>query len=81
MPAPTPMKSVLAPALLALGLGLAGCQSAGVRARNAELGTGPRFDEKGTFTDRPSVTIPLWNSEGIKDRPLAVTPSRDRTMD
>ncbi len=70
------MKSVLALSLFALGLGLAGCQSAGVRARNAELKTGPRFDEEGKFTDEPAVTIPLWSSEGIKDRPVTVAPPR-----
>ena len=68
------MKSVLALSLLTLGLCLAGCQSAGVRARNADLKTGPRFDEEGKFTDEPAVTVPLWSSEGIKDRPVTVAP-------
>ena len=60
--------------LSSLVFALAGCQSSGVRLRNAELQTGPRFDEQGEFTDQPEVTIPLWDSDGIRDRPAPITP-------
>jgi len=70
------MKSAFVLSILALGLGFAGCQAVGVRARNAELKTGPRFDDEDKFTDQPSVTVPLWSSEGIKDRPVDLSPPR-----
>lgn len=58
-------------------LGFVGCQAIKARTDHAELTRGPRFDEDGKFTDEPEVSVPLWNSKGLKPKPQDVTPVKD----
>ena len=74
------MKKRTIPCLVLVGLaafGFGGCQSVKTRTDQAELTRGPRFDEEGKFTDQPEVSVPLWNSKGLKPKPQDVTPVKD----
>lgn len=46
----------------------------GVRTDTVEVQTGLRFDEEGRLTDRLEVKVPLWRSNGLKEKPREGVP-------
>jgi hypothetical protein len=53
---------------------LAGCHGAKPTMQNITVQTGPRFDDYGEFTDAPEVSILVWNSRGLKEKPEDLRP-------
>jgi len=55
--------------LIAGSLLLVGCHGAKPTIDNTTVQTGPRFDEDRKFIDAPEVTVPVWSSTGLKEKP------------
>lgn len=62
--------------VMALSVSMSGCEHLRKSTDNAEVETGPRFDEDGRFTREPEVKVPMWRSGGLKEKPQDVMPNR-----
>jgi hypothetical protein len=60
-----------------LGISLAGCHGFKASTDNATLKTGLHMDTQGRMTDDPEVTVPMWSSKGLKEKPTEVTPTKE----
>ena len=56
---------------------LTGCHGLRASTDNASLKSSPRFDSEGKFTTEPEVSIPLWNSKGLKQKPQDIIPKKN----
>jgi len=61
----------------ALGVLLVGCHGFKASTDNATLKTGLHVNQQGKVTDEPEVTVPMWSSKGLKEKPTEVTPSKE----
>lgn len=60
-----------------LGLCLAGCHGIKASTDNASLKTGLHLNAEGKMTDDPEVSVPVWSSKGLKEKPKEVTPTKE----
>jgi len=60
-----------------LGISLAGCHGFKASTDNATLKTGLHMNAQGKMTDDPEVTVPVWSSKGLKEKPTEVTPAKE----
>ena len=60
-----------------LGISLAGCHGLKASTGNATLKTGLHLNAQGKMTDDPEVTVPMWSSKGLKEKPTEVTPAKE----
>lgn len=74
-----PMKSKLFVFLLALfaAAAVTGCQGIKASTDNAEVKKGLHYDASGKLTDDPEVSVPVWSSKGLKQKPQDVTPAKE----
>lgn len=56
-------------------LTVVGCHGIKPSVDNAKLTQGPRFDQTGKLTDSPEVSMPIWSSKGLKEKPQDITPT------
>ena len=59
-------------------LAFPGCQGVKSSTDNAQLNTGARLDSDGKVTTAPEVSVPLWKSDGLKPKPVDVTPVKSQ---
>ena len=76
---PIPMKTRLMVFVLSatLGVCLAGCHGIKASTDNATLKTGLHLNNEGKMTDDPEVSVPMWSSKGLKEKPKEVTPTKE----
>ncbi len=60
-----------------LGILLTGCQGIKASTDNTTLTTGLHLNNEGKMTDDPEVTVPMWSSKGLKEKPAEVTPTKE----
>jgi hypothetical protein len=73
---PTCLRAAALLAVAAAALFGSGCQALKSRTDNATLEPGPRFDENGKLTNDPKVSVPIWSSKGLKEKPQDITPPK-----
>jgi len=61
---------------MVLSLLTAGCHGVKASADNATAQRGLRFDENGKVTSDPEVSVPVWSSKGLKEKPTDVAPTK-----
>ena len=60
--------------LLLIALALTSCNGIKASTDNAELSKSQQFDSKGKRTTVPDVSVPIWKSDGLKQKPVDITP-------
>jgi hypothetical protein len=58
---------------------LAGCQGVKTSTDNTTVTRGARFDSEGKVTTAPEVSVPVWKSDGMKPKPVDITPVKSES--
>jgi hypothetical protein len=61
-----------------IAFALIGCNGIKASTDNATVTKGAHFDSEGKVTDKPDVSVPFWKSDGLKPKPVDVTPEKSQ---
>jgi hypothetical protein len=57
-----------------IALALTSCNGIKPSTDNAELSKGQHFGSDGKLATTPEVSVPVWKSDGLKQKPVDITP-------